>query len=48
MFDGIDAELNFCGQSGRVIGPAVGAFREMAIDVQAIDKAVAEEFTLEH
>ena len=45
---GFDAELNSCGQAGRVVRPVVGAFGEMPSDVHVIAKAVAEELALEH
>ena len=48
MRGGFDAELSTYGQAGRVIGPVVGAFGEMNIDVHVIAKAVAEELALEN
>ena len=46
--DGFEAELNFYGQGGRVIGPVVGAFGEMSEDVKELANAVAEELAVEH
>ena len=35
------------GQGGRVLGPVVGAFGEMADDVKELASAVAEELAVE-
>ena len=46
--DGFEAELSSYGQSGRVFGPAVGAFREISDDVKEVANAVAKELAVEH
>ena len=45
--DGFDAELSSYEKNGKVLGPVVGAFRDMSGDAYVIAEAVAEELATE-
>jgi len=45
---GFDAELNTFGRDGVVLGPIVGAFREMSTHVDLLADVIADALTAEH